>query len=471
MFENESNIPDFSEIIELIQQYEEAVKSNGSPHFDEDSYEKLILYYQDNREFKKALSVIENAIKQFPFSAEFLLKKSEVFAEQNRLDDALEFIGYAAVLDPSDVRIALTKADILLFKGEHDAALAEIEHGFELAETDEDRCELFLERADVFEDKELYYEVIECLQNALHHEPENEEALNRLWFAYELTEQYDESIAFHKELIEKTPFNHLAWFNLGHAYAGKQLWDEAQDAFEYVIAIKEEFDAGYICTADVLYMKEEYEEALNYYHEAIKIGKPQKELFLKTGECYEKINDIPKARNFIRKAIALDPHYAEAFFLLGETYKKEANWTQAISAYERAVKLNKENIDYLLGLADAYLQVEDIDKAVMLFEQILETDSKFKGHWINLAAAYYELEDYEASFALLKEAETRFEGEADILYIKAVFYYQAGIKNEAIVSLEKALMLNFDLHNIIFELFEDLQHDPVILQVIEQYRN
>jgi tetratricopeptide (TPR) repeat protein len=471
MFENENNHPDFSEIIELIQQYENAVKSNGSPHFDEDSYEKLILYYQDNREFKKAMSVIESAIEQFPFSGEFLLKKAEVFAEQNRLDDALECIGYAEVLDPSDVRIALSRADILLFKGEHDAALAEIHRGFELAETDEDRCELFLEKADVFEDKELYYEVIECLQNALFYEPENEEALHRLWFAYELTERYDDSIAFHKELIEKTPFNHLAWFNLGHAYAGKQDWELAQNSFEYVVAIKEDFDAGYICIADVKYMKEEYTEALNFYHEAIKIGKPQKELYLKIGECYEKVNDLPKARNYIRKAIAMDPHYAEAFFLLGETYKKEENWSQAISAYERAVKLNKDNIDYLMGLADAYLQVDDIEKAVGLFEQILENDPKSKTHWINLAAAYYELKDYEAAFAVLKEAEVKFEGEADVLYIKSVFYYQAGVKHEAILCLEKALMLHFDAHTIIFELFEELENDPLILQVIEQYRH
>ncbi|MBX2903328.1 MAG: tetratricopeptide repeat protein [Chitinophagales bacterium] len=471
MFEEEFNSPDFGEIIELIQQYEAAMQTNTAPHFDEESFEKIILYYQDNREFKKAMNVIDSAIEQFPFSGEFLLKKAEVFAEQNRLDDALEFIGYAEVLDPSDVRIALTRADILLFKGEHEAALAEIENGFNLAESDADRCELFLEKADVFEDKERYAEVIESLQQALHFEPENEEALNRLWFAYELTERYDNSIAFHKALIETMPYNHLAWFNLGHAYAGKQDWNNAQDAFEYVVAIKEEFDAGYICIADVLFMKEEYATALNFYHEAIKIGKPQKELYLKTGECYEKVNDIPKARNFIRKAIAIDPHYAEAFYLLGETYKKEENWSQAISAYERAVKLSKENIDYLLGLADACLQIEDIDKAVALFEQILETDSKFKGHWINLAAAYYELEDYEAAFALLKEAEIKFEGEADIIYIKAVFYYQAGIKHEAILSLEKALMLNFDLHTIIFELFEELKDDAVILQVIEQYRD
>lgn len=471
MLENDFNNPDFGEIIELIQQYEEAVKVNATPNFSEDSFEKIIGYYQDNREFKKAMGVIDSAIELFPFSEEFLLKKAEVFAEQNQLEKALEYIDFAEILDPSDVRIPLTRADILLFKGLHNEALAEIERGFLLAETDEDRCELYLEKADVHEDKEQYSEAIIALQNALNNEPQNEEALNRLWFAYELTERFDESIEFHKAVLEKEPYCHLAWFNLGHAFAGKQNWDKAQDAFEFVIAIKEDFDAGYICIADVKYMKEEYAEALNFYLEAIRLSKPQKELYLKTGECFDKLNDTPKARLYTRKAIAADPHYAEAFYLLGEIYKKEENWQQAISAYERAVKFNKENIDYLLGLADAYLQIEDLDKAVALFEQILDSDSKFKGHWINLAAAYFEMQDYEAAFALLKEAEMKFEGEADILYIKAALYYKAGNKHEAILSLEKALMKNFDLHTVIFDLFEELASDPVLLQVIEQYRD
>ena len=471
MYEQEFFDPSFGEMMELIKQYEEATQQNSLPYFDEESYEKIIYFYQDNREFKKANQVIDKALEQFPFSGEFLLKKAELLAEQNYLDEALAVLDQAEQFNPMDVSIAMTRADILLFKGEHDAALAEIERGFSLAENDEDKCELHLEKADVFEDKEMYWEVIESLHSALDFEPENEEALNRLWFATEITEKYDESIEFHKALIERTPYNHLAWFNLGHAYAGKNMWDEAQDAFEYVVAVREDFEAGYICIGDVKYMKEEYELALNFYHEAIKMCKPHKELYLKTGECYEKLGDMPKARNYIRKAIASDPHYDEAFFALGETYRKDENWAQAITSYERASKLNKDNTDYLLALADAYVNVEEIDKAVELFEQILEVDPKQKGNWVNLAAAYFEVDKQREAIQLMNDAESKFEGEADLLYVKAVFYYQAGNKHEAILTLEKALMVDFDAHTMIFELDDNILSDETILQVIEQYRS
>lgn len=471
MHEQEFFDPSFGEMMDLIKQYEEASQQNNLPYFDEESYEKIIFFYQDNREFKKANQVIDAAIEQFPFSGEFLLKKAEVLAEQNYLDEALAVLEQAEQLDPMDVSIALTRSDILLFKGEHKAALMEIERGFTLAENDEDKCELYLERADVYEDQEMYWEVIESLHSALEYEPENEEAMNRLWFATEITERYDDSIAFHKSLIDRAPYNHLAWFNLGHAYAGKQMWDEAQDAFEFVVAIRDDFESGYICLGDVKFMKEEYELALNFYHEAMKAGKPLKELFLKTGECYDKLDDLPKARNYMRKAIAADPHYDEAFFMLGETYRKDENWNQAITAFERALRLNKENTDYMLALADAYLNVDDIEKAVALFEMILEADPKQKGNWVNLAAGYFEMDKRKEAFALLNEAEGKFEGEADILYIKSVFYYQAGNKHESILTLEKALMLDFDAHVLIFDLESNLLTDDTILQVIEQYRS
>ena len=185
--------------------------------------------------------------------------------------------------------------------------------------------------------------------------PANEEGLNRYWFCTELTEKYEESILFHEQLIEQNPYSHLAWFNLGHAHAGLQQYEESLEAFGFTIAIEEEFDAAYGCTADVLFNLGRFQEAINYYLDAIKLSKPNKELYLKTAECFEKLEDLSKSRSYLRKAIAVDPYYDEAFYRIGETYRQEEKWPEAISSFERAVKLNKENIDYMSALADAYL--------------------------------------------------------------------------------------------------------------------
>lgn len=471
MEENEFTEPSFGEIIDLIKQYEEAVKTKSPVFFEEESFEQIIQFYQDNNEFNKALRVIESALEQHSFSSFFHTKRAEILANQKRFEEAMASLAEAEKLDPNDINIFLIRADVYLWEGQHQSAMEEVEYALGIATETGDKCELYLEMADIWEDQEKYPEVINSLKNALREDPENEEALNRLWFCTELTEGYAESIVFHEQLIEQSPYSYLAWFNLGHAYAGAGDLEKALDAFEYVMAIKEEFDPGYTCTGDVLYNLERYHESLNYYLEAIKLSKPNKELYLKAAEALEKMGDFSRSRSYLRKAITVDPYFDEAFYRIGETYRLEEKWPKAIASFERAVKLNKENVDYLASLADAYLSTGDGDQALEIFERIFQLDPQSKQNWINLATAYFNVENFRKAFQVLTEAEVKYEGSADICYIKCVFYHQVGNRNEALLNLERGLMLSFHEHPLIFDMDESLMDDTTVLQIIEQYRD
>jgi tetratricopeptide (TPR) repeat protein len=299
----------------------------------------------------------------------------------------------------------------------------------------------------------------------------NEEGLNRIWFCTELMGNYAESVEFHEELINQSPYSYLAWFNLGHALAGLQQYEEALDAFSYVMAIDEKFDAAYICYGDILFGLERYTESIQYYLDAIRLSKPNKELYLKTAECYEKLGELSKSRSYLRKSITVDPYFDEAFYRIGETYRMEEKWPKAISSFERAVKLNKENIDYLAALADAYLCTGEGLQSLEIYERIFQLDTQTKQNWINLATAYFNVEDFRKAFQVLNEAEVKYEGSADIYYIKAVFYIQVGNRHEALLNMERGLLLNFNEHNLVFDMDETLRDDDAILQVIEQYRD
>ena len=471
MEENEFMEPNFGEIVDLVKKYEEQVKEQQPVFLDEDNYEQIIQFYQDNREQNKALQVVESALEQFSFSSFFYTKKAEILANQKYFTEALAALDEAQKLDPNDINIFLIRADVALWTGKHEEAKAEVDYALTIAADDEDKCELYLELADIYEDQEKYAEVADVLRTALKLNPMSEEGLNRLWFCTELTENYTESVQFHEALIEQSPYSHLAWFNLGHAYAGMLQYEKSLDAFSYVIAIDDEFDAAYICSGDVLYNMERFEESINFYLDAIKLSKPNKELYLKAAECYEKLGEFAKSRSYLRKSIGVDPYYDEAFYRIGETYRLEEKWTKAISSFERAVKLNRENIDYLAALADAYMSVDEGEMALEIFERIFQIDTQTKQNWINLATAYFNIENYRKAFQVLHEAELKYENSADILYIKSVFYFQVGNRHEAMLSLERGLLTNFNEHVLIFEMDDSLLDDAAVIQVIEQYRN
>lgn len=462
--------PSFGEIVDLVKRYEEAVKHKEPVFFEEETYEQIIEFYQENREFKKALRVVEDALSQHCFSSCFYTKKAEILANQQKFEEALHVLAEAEKLDPNDINIFLIRADVYLWEGRHNEALKEIDYALSIATEPEDRCELYLEQADVWEDLEKYYEVIDALKMALKHQPSNEEALSRIWFCYELTERYEDSVAFHLALIEESPYSHLAWFNLGHAYSGQRKLNEALEAYGYVIAIEENFEEAYVCSGDVKFLQGDYNGALVFYLEAVKLTKPHKELYFKIAEAHEKLGELAKSRTYWRKAISVDPYFDEAFYRIGETYRQEDKWPKAISSFERAVKLNKENIEYLIALADAYLTTDDGMRALEIFERIFQLDPQSKQNWINLATAYFNVEDFRKAFQVLTEAELKYEGDADIYYIKSVFYYRAGNRHEALINLEKGLLVNFDEHIMVFEMDDTLLSDSGFLQVIEQYR-
>lgn len=471
MEENESMEPGLGEIIDLVKKYEEFEKEKAQVFLSEENYEQIIQFYQDNREPNKALRVIENALEQFSFSSFFYTKKAEILANQKHFEEALQALDDAQKLDPNDINIFLIRADVALWEGRHEDAKAEVDYALTIATEDEDHCELYLELADIYEDQERYDDVVASLKEALRKNPMSEEGLNRFWFCTELKENYEDSIQFHEELIEKSPYSHLAWFNLGHAFAGLLQYEKSLEAFEYVIAIDENFDGAYICCGDVLYNMERYNDAVNYYLDAIKISKPSKELYLKTAEAYDKLEEYSKSRAYLRKSIVVDPYFDEAFFRMGETYRSEEKWTKAISSFERAVKLNKENTDYLAALADAYMSVGEGGLALDIFEKIFQLDTQTKQNWINLATAYFNVEDFRKAFQVLNEAEVKYENSADIFYIKSVFYFQVGNRHEALLNLERGLLMSFDEHTMIFEMDDSLLDDDAVLQVIEQYRS
>lgn len=471
MDENEFMEPSFGEMMDLIKQYEDAEKENRTVFFDEENYDQIVQFYQDNREYNKALRVANAAMEQYPFSSVFYTKTAEILANQKRFDEALPLLDEAERLDPNDINIFLIRADVHLWEGRHAEATEVIEAAMALATEKEDMCELLLEMADIWEDQEKYKEVVVCLKNALQNDPLCEEALNRLWFCTELMGTHDESIIFYETLLEESPYSYLAWYNLGHAYSGIGLYDKAIDALSFAIAIEETFEPAHTSSGDVMFITGNNEKALEFYLDAIKISKPDKELYLKTAACHEKLGDLGKSRSYLRKAIAVDPYYEEAFYRIGETYRMEDNWSKAITSFERAVKLSKDNIDYLIALADAYLSVMENDRAVEVFERVFQIDPESKQNWINLASAYFNVENYRKAFQVLTEAEHKYDGSADIFYIKSVFYHQAGNKHEALINLEKGLLTSFDEHTLIFEMDESLLDNDAVLQVIEQYRS
>lgn len=461
---------DQEQIRHLISAYEEACRTNARLHLDSDAYEQIIVYYLEKRDFNQAADVIELALSHFPGEAFFYVKKAELLAEKGHTKEAFDLLDYAELLDASDPNIWLVRADLYLWQGEYERSEAVIQQGLKLNMQPEERCELLLELADVYENQQRTDDMVKALKQALHVRPDSEEAIGRLWFHYEVTEQFQDSIDFHKELVDLSPYNKLAWFNLGHAYASLDCFDDALDALGYCTAIDDQFEPAYTCMGDVYFLRNQYQEALDCYLTSIQIHPMFKELLFKAGECYEKLADFKRAKQHFRKAISLDPQYHEAFFRLGEIQVAQQEFAQAVRSFEKAIKLNPDDAEYLNTLADVFMFELADERAIDLYEKVLRQDTLQKQSYVNLATAYFNFHLPVQALDVLDQAQQRFEEIADLLYIRFVFSYRLGNRKSALVSLQQALLEDFPQHRMIFDMDEQLLHDAAVLDVISRFR-
>src|SRR3954467_15869106 len=162
--ENEFHEPSFGEIVELIQQYEQASESRQPVFFAEENFEQIIHFYEENGESNKVLRVVESALEQYSFSSFFHTKKAEILANQKHFDEALSVLEIAEMLDPTDINILLIRADVHLWQGRHSEAMDQVNQGLALASISEDKCELYLQMADIFEDQEKFPEMTDALK-------------------------------------------------------------------------------------------------------------------------------------------------------------------------------------------------------------------------------------------------------------------------------------------------------------------
>src|SRR5689334_20674423 len=97
-FENDDHL----NVSELIALYEQSVKEENTPFFDQEAYESIIDYYEERGQLDNAIDVAEKALLQYPYSAMLLVKKAQVCFEMKQLDTALEILDKAEIYDSSE---------------------------------------------------------------------------------------------------------------------------------------------------------------------------------------------------------------------------------------------------------------------------------------------------------------------------------------------------------------------------------
>jgi len=198
---------------DLVNRYEEMLKSNRKYFFDVFEFESIIDYYIDTDKTNNALNVVKFASQQHPNSVNLQLKEAQVLIDKGLAGQALKVIEHVEFIESSNSDVYLIKGSALNILGKYSDAERAFDHAIEF--TYDDKVEVMHTIAQSFDQIGRYKTALKYLLAAYDLENSNVAVLYDIGYCYEKLGQINRSIEYYNQYLDREPFSENGWYNLG----------------------------------------------------------------------------------------------------------------------------------------------------------------------------------------------------------------------------------------------------------------
>lgn len=460
---------DKEDMKELVRQFQNLKAGRKHSFFDEESFEKIIDYFDDVEDFMQALEAAEIGSEQYPYSSSLLIKKADLLIATRQYQKALEVLDHAELLDSRDINLFILKTDAYLALDQQEKAVILLENAIHIFEGEE-RLELLFELADVYDDYEEFDKIFDCLQLILEQEPNNEEALYKICFWTDFTGRNEESIRLHQKIIDDFPYNELAWFNLAAAYQGLKLYEKSIDAYKYAVAIDEKFDYAYRNMGDAFIRMRKYKEAIEALEKVLELSRPEDVIYEAIGHCYDRLKNYAQARFYYKKASHLNHEDGKLHHKIACTYINEKQWTSAIKHLETALVFSRMQPEFNLAMGECKMELGNYKEAIQYFSNVVRHKPRKVAGWEALIRCLYFGEYFEEALEQVKAASKMTDQKPVFGFYLAAVYFALRKPKEALLHLEKAMLKAPKLLKKLIELNPSLLRHPQVVDIAARYK-
>lgn len=469
MFDDDFSDDDFRDMDNLLIEFHKLKNGDAHDLIQEEEFELLIDYFDSQNDRENAQLACDFATTLYPFSASLYLSKAEWLFNQKKYGQALKVMDQLRQIDPNNIEALFLESDIYIEQNRQEEAIALLEREVDQY-SDQERSEILLEISEIYDELEEFDQVYETLKRILKENPEQEEALMRICFWAELTNKQEDSILLHQEITDEHPFNATAWYNLGVAYQGIDLFEKAIEAYDYCLAIDDKYEYAYRNQGDAFIQLKQFDKAIDVLETHLTLTKPEDIILEALGYCWEKQKQFAKARAYYRQASQLNPKDDQIFYKIGETYTKESQWEKAIKAYSVALHINKNNVTYCMALGNCLMELHSEKEALVCYLNAVQLRPDIKTTWLALVKAMYATNYLDEALAQLIIAEEHCGFKVEFVYYKAAVLLAKGKTKDAVLFLEQALSENPKKVSALKQIDAELLHHPAFADVLIQYK-
>lgn len=235
--------------------------------------------------------------------------------------------------------------------------------------------------------------------------------------------QFETALAEYQKAVDRYHDNHLAWYGMGAAYAGKGDWAKAADSFSTAVQLEDKEPMYQMWYGISLYEKavaearddqakkegkkpEEikpdlsavnFEKAEQHLQESIKLNADMWRAHYYLGKIYREQDKPKDAANEFTAAMKADPRESGPYIALGELYRKWDYTDEAIKVALQGtqnVPGTNEVSDIWFVLGMGYDDKKDEDKAIDAFDKAIETKKDNHKAKFQRGQAYFRKGDF-----------------------------------------------------------------------------
>jgi Flp pilus assembly protein TadD len=242
-----------------------------------------------------------------------------------------------------------------------------------------------------------------------------------------------------QKFIAEKPDVAYAHFQLAYAYTNLKRLAEARPEYERAIALDPKMFEAYLNLGTIL-LESSPKDAVAPLRKAVELQPAQNQTRFLLAVALDRSGDDAAAAEQFQSVLSLDPNDFRAANFLGWYFLRHQKPADAEVKFRRALEIQPKDVNATLGMAQS-LAAQKKPEAVEVYQQYISINPGDNDARTQLIRFLIDQKQYEAALAEINKTPDADPPTADTLTLRADLLVAQNKTNEAVASLQQALVL------------------------------
>jgi Flp pilus assembly protein TadD len=242
-----------------------------------------------------------------------------------------------------------------------------------------------------------------------------------------------------QKFIAEKPDVAYAHFQLAYAYTNLKRLAEARQEYERAIALDPKMFEAYLNLGTIL-LESSPKDAVAPLRKAVELQPAQNQTRFLLAVALDRSGDDAAAAEQFQSVLSLDPNDFRAANFLGWYFLRHQKPADAEVKFRRALEIQPKDVNATLGMAQS-LAAQKKPEAVEVYQQYISINPGDNEARTQLIRFLIDQKQYEAALAEINKTPDADPPTADTLTLRADLLVAQNKTNEAVASLQQALVL------------------------------